>query len=378
MSSSTTPISPQLVSPTDDELLQAQANLWRHSLYYLTSMALRCAVKLGIPTAIHRLGGNATLPALITALSLPPAKLPFLRRLMRLLVSSGVFTTERGGAAAEAEAVYGLAPLSLFLVDGAFTGSEVDDGHTNQSAFVLAATSAHYVEAALGLDDWFMKDNVPAAASPFEAVHGAPLLHETPVDAELNRLVSEALVSQNHMGIGLALRESRRVFEGLESLVDCGGGDGAAARAIVRAFPGIKCTVLDLPQVIGTAPVADGAVDYVAGDMFSYIPPAQAVLLKYVLSHWSDDDCVKILAQCKKAIPSREAGGKVIIKDVVVGTSSGLMLEAELLMDMAMMVMTSGRERDEQEWREIFTNAGFSDYKIMNKLGARCVIEVYP
>lgn len=99
---------------------------------------------------------------------------------------------------------------------------------------------------------------------------------------------------------------------------------------------------------------------------------------QYVLSHWSDDDCVKILAQCKKAIPSREAGGKVIIKDVVVGTSSGLMLEAELLMDMAMMVMTSGRERDEQEWREIFTNAGFSDYKIMNKLGARCVFEVYP
>uniref|UniRef100_A0A0E0MEW3 O-methyltransferase domain-containing protein n=1 Tax=Oryza punctata TaxID=4537 RepID=A0A0E0MEW3_ORYPU len=371
MSTSTTSISPQMVSPTDDELLLAQADLWRHSLYYLTSMALRCAVKLGISTAIHRLGGNATLPDLITALSLPHAKLPFLRRLMRLLLRRFHHRPERwhgrGGG--------GIRPCAalLFLVDGVFTGSAVDDGHTNQSAFVLAATSAHYVKAALGLADWFSKDDAPpanAAVSPFEAVHGAPLLHETRMDPELNRL--RGLVSQNHMGIGLALRESRRVFEGLESLVDCGGGDGAMARAIVRAFPGIKCTV------IGTAPVADGAVEYVAGDMFSYIPPAQGVLLKYVLSHWSDQDSVKILAQCKKAIPSREAGGKVIIKDVVVGTSSGQMLEAELLMDMAMMVMTSGRERDEQEWREIFTNAGFSSYKIMNKLGARCVIEVYP
>ncbi|KAG8090837.1 hypothetical protein GUJ93_ZPchr0011g28091 [Zizania palustris] len=102
--------------------------------------------------------------------------------------------------------------------------------------------------------------------------------------------------------------------------------------------------------------------------------------MKYVLSHWSDEDRVKILTQCKKAIPSRDAGGNVIIKDVVVGSSSScrLMLEAELLMDMAMMVMTSGRERNEQEWHNIFSSAGFSDYKIVNKLGARCVIVVYP
>lgn len=71
--------------PTDAELIQAQADLWRHCLSYLTPMALRCAIQLGIPTAIHRLGGAASLSDLVTALSLPPSKASFLRRLLQLL-----------------------------------------------------------------------------------------------------------------------------------------------------------------------------------------------------------------------------------------------------------------------------------------------------
>lgn len=65
---------------------------------------------------------------------------------------------------------------------------------------------------------------------------------------------------------------------------------------------------------------------------------------QHVLHDWSDEQCVKALAKCKKAIPSREAGGKVIVIDVVVGSSSGPMYEAELLMDMAMMCTTTGQE----------------------------------
>ncbi|VAH98387.1 unnamed protein product [Triticum turgidum subsp. durum] len=98
-----------------------------------------------------------------------------------------------------------------------------------------------------------------------------------------------------------------------------------------------------------------------------------------VLHFWSDEDCVKILAQCKKAIPSREEGGKIIIIEIVVGPSLGpIMFEAQHLMDMLMMVNSKGRQRDENEWSKLFTKAGFTDYKIVKKLGARCVIEVYP
>lgn len=97
-----------------------------------------------------------------------------------------------------------------------------------------------------------------------------------------------------------------------------------------------------------------------------------------MLHHWSDEDCVKILAQCKKAIPSREEGGKVLVGDIVIGCSPGLILETQLLMDIAMLTVSKGRQRDENGWREIFVKAGFSDYKLVKQFGARGVFEVYP
>ncbi|KAJ1275736.1 hypothetical protein BS78_05G158800 [Paspalum vaginatum] len=358
-----------VVIPTDEELLRAQADLWRHSLCYLTSMTLKCAVELGIPTAIHQLGGRASSQDLITALSLPVAKLPFLRRLMRLLATSGVFAV---CADSTAEAIYGLTPLSYLLVDGIAA-----DGHMNHAPFLFTATSTRYIDLAMGLADWFKKD---AKTAPFDHVHGASLFEESmeQMDPEFHRMSMEALIVHDNFAVDIALREFRDIFQGIASLTDCCcHGDGTTAKAIAKAFPHMKVTVLDLPQEIRKIP-ADGVVNYVGGDMFKSIPPAQVVMLKMVLHHWCDEDCVKILANCRKAIPSRENGGKVLIGDIVLDPASGTMYETQLLMDVAMMLMKAGRQRDLDDWRDIFIKAGFSDYKLVKKFGARGVFEVYP
>jgi hypothetical protein len=90
---------------------------------------------------------------------------------------------------------------------------------------------------------------------------------------------------------------------------------------------------------------------------------------------WGDADCVKILKNCKKAIPSKERGGKVIILDIMVGAGSSL--ETQVLFDLFIMFI-NGAERDEQEWKNILFEAGFSDYKIIPVLGVRSIIEAYP
>jgi trans-resveratrol di-O-methyltransferase len=54
------------------------------------------------------------------------------------------------------------------------------------------------------------------------------------------------------------------------------------------------------------------------------------------------------------------------------------MLETQLLMDIGMMTMTKGRQHDEKEWRQLFTKAGFSEYKILKEFGTRVAFEVYP
>uniref|UniRef100_A0A0A9ACM2 O-methyltransferase C-terminal domain-containing protein n=1 Tax=Arundo donax TaxID=35708 RepID=A0A0A9ACM2_ARUDO len=119
-------------------------------------------------------------------------------------------------------------------------------------------------------------------------------------------------------------------------------------------------------------------VEFVAGDMMEFIPPADVVLLKFVLHNWSDEDCVKILKRSREAISTREPKGKVIIIDAVLGSQSKKTLEAQLLLDLCMMVVTTGKQREEENWHRIFLDAGFTRYKISPLIGSRSLIEVYP
>jgi trans-resveratrol di-O-methyltransferase len=102
--------------------------------------------------------------------------------------------------------------------------------------------------------------------------------------------------------------------------------------------------------------------------------------MQYVMHDWSDDVCVKILTQCKKAVCSQEpnGGGKVIIIDAIVGSPCKAMFGAQVLLDLLMMVVTSGKERDEEVRRKIFTEAGFRHYEAKPLLGFMSIIELYP
>lgn len=94
---------------------------------------------------------------------------------------------------------------------------------------------------------------------------------------------------------------------------------------------------------------------------------------------WNDEDCVKILKNCREAIGSKENGGKVIIVDMIVDEKQDEeAVETQLLFDMMMLMMVPGRERTENEWAKLFVDSGFTSYKITPVLGVRSLIEVYP
>ncbi|KAM0911167.1 hypothetical protein ACQ4PT_013671 [Festuca glaucescens] len=251
-----------------EELLQAQLELYHHCVALVKSMALKAATDLRVPDVIHRRGGAATLSDLAADTGIHHTKVAHLRRIMRVLTTSGgVFSIQNddGGTA-----VYRLTLVSLLLVE------------SSRTPMVGVLVDPFAVTALFSIPKWFT-DERAAAVSLFEVAHGC-LLH-----------------AGGHGGQG------RR---GVGSLVDVGGGHGAVAAAIATAFPQIRCTVLELPDVVGGAPADIGNVEFVVGDMFEYIPPADALLLKWIFHVWQDEDCVKILRQCKKAIPPRDAGGK--------------------------------------------------------------------
>lgn len=359
-----------LVEVSPQELLQSLAELQNHLLGYVKSMSLKCVVDLGIPTAIHRRGGTATLADIATDTKVHPAKLADLQRVMELLSVSGIFSTtasEDGGAV-----LYGLTTTCRFLV-----------GWRNLSPMVPFLANPLVVSSFFSTPDWLRSEPAPAGAgSLFELAHGCSQWEMGSKDAEFSSALNNSRAADNQLFLEVIIFDKGRIFRGMNSLVDVGAGKGEGTKIIAGAFPRIKCTVMDLPHIVGQD--ADGTghdnLQFIAGDMFQSIPSADAVVLKNVLHDWGHDDCVKILQRCKEAIPARNVGGKVIIIDMVRGSANGdrKITEMEAIQNMYMMY-TNGVERDESEWKRIFSDAGFSDnYKIMPVLGPYSVIEIYP
>ncbi|XP_059659943.1 trans-resveratrol di-O-methyltransferase-like [Cornus florida] len=350
------------------ELFQAQAHIYKHIFNFANSMCLSSALQLGIPDIIHNHKQPITLPQLVTALQLPPTKTSHVHRLMRLLVHSNFFATTKihvNQEEEEEEEGYVLTPCSKLLLK---------DELITLAPFVHAAVHPVLFTPWQFLGDWFRSNDINA----FQTAHGVKMWEFGDQNPEFNNIFNKAMASESQM-MRLIVGDCKDIFGELHSLVDVGGGTGVVARIVLEAFPHIKCTVFDLPQVVASSPECEN-LNYVGGNMFQSIPSADAILLKCVLHNWSDEDCVKILKRCREAIPSK-GGGKVIIIDMVINgdqKDEHDIAETKLVYDILMMVQVTGKERNEKEWKKLFLEAGFSSYKIAPIFGLRSVIEVFP
>ena len=85
---------------------------------------------------------------------------------------------------------------------------------------------------------------------------------------------------------------------------------------------------------------------------------------QWILHNWGDEDVVKVLKNCWKALPS---GGKAIVVDHVVPE----VIEPEevdkaiLIMDVMMMAHHNAKERKLSEFRKLGLAAGFSQVNLV-------------
>ncbi|CAN6443512.1 unnamed protein product [Victoria cruziana] len=345
--------------------IMAQANVGSLACSYMKSYSLKAAIELGIADIIHSHGQPLSASRLAAEIPISSSiDASCLDRLMCLLVHAGVFAEERKPTGGEAS--YGLTPVSEQLVRD-----------NPRGMLPLAMLSLHPLSVSgwENLAAWF-REGREGCPTAFEAKHGEPFWIKASTDAAINKLFNEAMSSTSKMFTGDMVGRCSEVFHGVSSLVDVGGGNGTMAGLIADAFPHIKCMVLDLPHVVASSPPPPNVVA-IGGDMFESVPPADAVLLKAIMHDWNDKECVKILMRCKEAIP--EPGGKVIVVDVVRKKCADQVInEVQLMLDLHMMVMHNGKERNEEEWKKLFADAGFSSYKIVTSMGAHSLIEVLP
>ncbi|KAJ7947040.1 putative O-methyltransferase [Quillaja saponaria] len=347
------------------ELLQAQTHLYKHMFNFISSMSLKCAIHLGIPDIIHKHGQPISLPELVSVLQIDPTKTGHVDRLMRLLVHDGFFAkTHVHDESKEQEAYVLTTPSKLLL----------KDKDPCFSSFVQAMLDPKIFISWHSMGDWLGGKEL----TPFEFSDGRDFWDWINQNPEHRKQFDETMDSDSKV-ISLALKDCKSVFEGLSSLLDVGGGTGTVAKTISEAFPHLKCTVLDLPNVVANLTGSEN-LNFVGGDMFQAIPPADAVLLKWILHDWDDDECIKILKNSKEAISSKGEGGKVIIIDIVINekTEDHELTAAKLYFDMNMMVACNGQERNEKQWEKLLLEAGFRNYKITPIFGLKSLIEAYP
>jgi hypothetical protein len=112
----------------------------------------------------------------------------------------------------------------------------------------------------------------------------------------------------------------------------------------------------DLPSVVAGAHELRGSAvaprcELVGGDMFASVPAGGDVyVLKRIVHDWSDGEAVQILKNCRAAMA--DGGGVVLVEQIV--------RPAEVSPDLMMLVLVTGRERTEEDFRALFAGAGLN------------------
>ncbi|KAJ4288909.1 hypothetical protein N0V90_011250 [Kalmusia sp. IMI 367209] len=147
-------------------------------------------------------------------------------------------------------------------------------------------------------------------------------------------------------------------------LVDVGGGNGTVGAAIARALPNIHCIVQDLPEVVKDVDIPEDLregerLKLVAHDFFQKQPvkDADIYLLRWILHDWSDKYAVKIL---QNLVPALKQGARVVVNELNLPPPVGLSPYKQRSargFDLAMKALQNAKERDAQDWKDLFHNA---------------------
>jgi SAM-dependent methyltransferase len=169
-------------------------------------------------------------------------------------------------------------------------------------------------------------------------------------------------------------------FSDERTILDVGGGNGSMALAILEKHSAMKARVVDLPYIADAANAgirAAGAAARCAfepGDFFESVPRgADLQVLKFILHDWTDEECVRILANCREAL---EPGGRVLIVEMLVPPE--IRPDFVMLMDLNMLVVTGGRERTEEEFGRILSQAGFRLARVIPTMSPFFLLEARP
>jgi len=150
-------------------------------------------------------------------------------------------------------------------------------------------------------------------------------------------------------------------FRAIRKVVDVGGGHGRLISMILKAHPKMQGVLFDLPHALegGRKTISENNLsircEVVSGNFFQFVPEGgDAYILSRVIHDWDEDKAVAILTVVRKTIPSN---GRLLLFETMIAKTNEL--SYPLLSDLNMIIRTGGCERTKQEYRALYSAAGF-------------------
>jgi hypothetical protein len=306
----------------------SEAVLWDFLRGALMTKALAAVVDAGVPEAL------ADGPRPVSELGSDPDTL---HRLLRALASDGIFRETESGVFEHTE------HSRLLLTPGWSEFAHLFGGVFFEATTDLDASTAAAPfpgRFATGFWDWLAEH--PAERAAFDAA----MAGERARPAE--RLAA------------LEWREG-------EVVVDVGGGNGALLAEVIRRRPELRGIVLDLPETVRDEATLGDRIEFVAGSFFDSVPEGDAYVLSGILHDWPDADAARILRTIRAAAPPH---ARLLIDESVI--EPGNDAAGAKWLDLLMLVLAGGRERDEKQWHALLEGAGFRVASLESPIVATC------
>ena len=331
--------------PAHAQLIQMFAGSW-------VATAIYAAAKIGI--ADHLAAGAKTAAEVAPALS---AHAPSLHRFMRTLAGLGILTEGDGKR-------FALTPLGEALKTGAPGAAR-----STVLAFGGVGFSRPWEEIVYSLE---------TGKPGFDKTWGMPIFDYFAKHPEEASLFSEAMVGF-HGSEPPTVAEAYD-FSNLHTVVDVGGATGNMLAALLSRHAGLRGVLYDMPHVVRDAPAllkargVESRVTIESGSFFDSVPPGgDAYLLSHIIHDWSEEQCLTILGNCRRAMSSN---GRLLIVETVL--PEGDTPHQGKLQDLVMLVFPGGQERTETEYADLLRKADFTLRRVVPTTSVVSIVEAVP
>lgn len=315
---------------------------------YWTTQAVYVAAKLGV--ADRLVSGPRTADDLAQEVNVHG---PSLYRLLRALASLGLFAADETGR-------FRLTPLGESL--------RSDVPGSQRALAIMSGKEQYHAWGSLLY-------SVQTGKTAFDKLYGMPVFEFLSRNEEQAKVFDAAMVGIH--GRETAAMTDAYDFSGVTVLADIGGGNGSLLISVLKKHPTMRGILYDLPGVVGrakanfqTAGVADRC-QAIGGDFFASVPAgADAYLMRHIIHDWDDERATTILRNVHRVLP---ANGRLLVIEGII--PSGNDPSFGKLLDLTMLVIPGGKERTKEEYRELFSGAGFDLTRIVPTNAEVSVIE---